>query len=59
MAAVSVEEQLLYIKIEYLRGKLGKEIHENVREACGNNALSFKTMQRWYIFRQEIKVKHF
>ena len=43
MAVVSVEEQRSYIKVEYLRGKLGKKIHENLCEACGNNALSFKT----------------
>ena len=47
MAAVSVEEQWSYIKTEYLRGKSGKEIHENLCEACGNNALSFKTVYRW------------
>ena len=47
MAALSVEEQGSYIKIEYLRGKSGKEIHENLCEACGNNALSFKTVYRW------------
>ena len=47
MAAVSVEEQLLYIKIEYSKGKSGKENHENSCEACGSNALSFKTVYRW------------
>ena len=40
MAAVSVEQRS-YIKIEYLRGKSGKEIYENLCEACGNNALSY------------------
>ena len=30
MAAVSVQEQWSYIKIEYLRGKSGKEIHEKI-----------------------------
>ena len=39
MAAVSVEEQRSYIKIEYIREKSGKEIHENLCGACGNNAL--------------------
>ena len=43
MAAVSVEEQRLYIKIKYLRGKSGKEIHQNLCEDCENNALFFKT----------------
>ena len=47
MAAVSVEEQRSYIKIEHLRGKSDKEIHEKLCEACGNNALSFKTVYRW------------
>ena len=47
MAAVSVEEQRSYIKIEYLRGKSGNEIYENLCDACGNNALSFKTVHRW------------
>ena len=47
MVAVSVEEQRSYIKIEYLRGKSGKEIHEHLCEACGNNVLSFKTVYRW------------
>ena len=36
MVAVSVEQRS-YIRIEYLRGKSGKEIHENLCEACGNN----------------------
>ena len=44
---VSIEEQWSYIKIEYLRGKSGKEIHANLCEACGNNALPFKTGYRW------------
>ena len=47
MAAVSLEDQWSYVKTEYLRGKLGKEIHENLCNACGNNALSFKTVYRW------------
>ena len=47
MTVVSVEEQRSYIKIEYLREKSGKEIHQNLCEACGNNALSFKTVYRW------------
>ena len=46
MAPVSVEQRS-YIKIEYLRGKSGKEIQENLYDACGNNALSFKTVYRW------------
>ena len=46
MAAVSIEEQQSYIKIEYLREKLGKEIHENLCEAYANNALFFKIVYR-------------
>lgn len=47
MAAVSQEEQRAYIKIEYLRGKTGKEIHENLHEACGKSSVSLKTVYRW------------
>jgi histone-lysine N-methyltransferase SETMAR len=47
MAAVSVDEQRAYIKIEYLRGKTGKEIADNLQEACGDSAVSFKTVYRW------------
>ena len=44
MAAVSQEEQREYIKIEYLRGKTGMEIYENLHEACRK---SLKTVCRW------------
>ena len=47
MAAISVEERRSYIKIVYFRVKSGKEIHKNLCEACGNNALSFKIVYRW------------
>ena len=47
MAEVSYEEQRAYIKIEYLRGKSGKEIHENLCEACCGSVVSFNTVYRW------------
>lgn len=47
MAAISQEEQRSYIKIEHLRGKTGREIHENLCEACGPYAVSFNTVYRW------------
>ena len=47
MAVVSIEEQRSYLKNKYLRGKSSKEIHENLCEACENNAPSFKTVYRW------------
>ena len=47
MAVVSIEEQRLYIKNTYLRGKSSKESHENLCEACENNAPSFKTVYKW------------
>ena len=40
MAAVSQKEQRAYIKIEYLRRKTWKEIHESLCEACGGSAVS-------------------
>lgn len=47
MAAVTVEEQRAYIKIEFLRGKSGQEILGCLQEACGANAVSSKTVYRW------------
>ena len=47
MAAVSQEEQHAYIKIEYLRGKTGIEIYENLCEACGTSSVCLKTVYRW------------
>ena len=47
MAAVSQEEQRAYIKIEYLRGKTGIEIYENLCEACGTSSVCLKTVYRW------------
>ena len=47
MAAVSQEEQRAYIEIEYLRGKTGMEIYENLHEACGKPSVSLKTVCRW------------
>ena len=53
------------VSVKYLRGKSGKEIHENLCEACGNNALSFKTVYRYLArfsagkltFRRKLAVK--
>ena len=47
IAAVSQEEQHAYIKIEYLRGKTGIEIYENLIESCGTSSVSLKTAYRW------------
>ena len=47
MAAVSQEEQHAYIKIEYLRGKTGIEMYENLCEAWGTSSVSLKTVDRW------------
>lgn len=47
MSTVSQAEQRAYIKIEFLRGKTGKEIYENLSEACGGSTVSFKTVYRW------------
>lgn len=47
MDAVTVDDQRSFIKIEVLRGKTGKEIHDALTEACGGYAVSFKTVYRW------------
>ena len=46
-AAVSQEEQRAHIKIEYLKGKTGIEIYENLCEACGTSSVSLKKVYRW------------
>ena len=34
-------------KIEYLRGKTGMEIYENLHEACGKSSVLLNTVYRW------------
>ena len=48
MATVSKEEHHTYIKIEYLRRKIGMEIYENLCEACGKSSFSLNTVYRWF-----------
>ena len=36
------EERPAYLKIEYLRGKAGKEIRENVCDVCGGSTVLIK-----------------
>lgn len=45
--AVSLDEHRVYIKIELLREKTGKEINEQLCEACGESAFLFDTVYRW------------
>ncbi len=40
-------EQCAYIRIETLRGKTGREIHEALTEACGSETIGFTTVKRW------------
>jgi transposase len=37
----------VYIKIKFLRGKTGNEIHEQLCEACGESAVLYNTVYRW------------
>lgn len=46
MAAVSLDERRVYIKIELLRGETGKEINGQLCEACSESAFLFDTVYR-------------
>ena len=39
-------EQRTWIKIEVARGKNARECHSGLREACGNEALPYRTVAR-------------
>ena len=40
-------EQRSWIKIEVARGKNARECHYGLREACGDDALPYRTVARW------------
>ncbi len=40
-------EQCAYIRIETLRGKTGRKIHEALTEACGSDTIGFTTVKWW------------
>lgn len=46
MAAVTREDQLSYIKVEFLRGKSPLEIHSALQEVCSTTALPYSTICR-------------
>jgi hypothetical protein len=45
--AVNLDEHRVYIKLEPLREKTGKEINEQLCEACGESAFLFDKVYRW------------
>lgn len=47
MAAVTSQDQRSYIKIECLRNKTAKEIHNSLQEVCGTSVLSYSQVTRW------------
>ena len=44
---ITRRDQWSYIKIESLRGKNSTEIHNNLREVCGDNVVDHSTVSRW------------
>ena len=43
---ITRSDQRSYIKIESLRGKNPTEIHNNLREVCGDNVVDHSTVSR-------------
>ena len=44
---ITRSDQRSYMKIESLRGKNPTEIHNNLREVCGDNVVDCSTVSRW------------
>ncbi|GJQ76495.1 hypothetical protein Trydic_g2202 [Trypoxylus dichotomus] len=36
-----------WLKIESARGRIARQCHESLTEACGETALSYRTVMRW------------
>lgn len=47
MATFTTEEQRAYVKIETARGTNARGIHSALQEACGEDALSYRTVADW------------
>jgi hypothetical protein len=41
------QEQRSWIKIEVARGRRAQNSHQGLREACGDDALPYRTVARW------------
>ena len=46
---IAHSDQRSYIKIESLHGKNSTEIHNNLREMCGDNVVDRSTVSRWSV----------
>lgn len=43
----SKQEQRIWLKIECARGRNARQCHQGLREACGADALPYRTVARW------------